>query len=110
MARGRISNLKKSSRKAFNKVAGARGSMKCGRSPRGAKKEVCLAVAPVPGWACGLNKVNGLYACVNESGKRKPASVGPSRRAQRAFMKAKRGRKVGPSRRAQSAFMRARSR
>jgi hypothetical protein len=91
MARGRISNLRKSSRKAFNKVAGARGSMKCGRSPRGAKKEVCLAVAPMPGWSCGLNRVNGLYACVNSGGRRKSRGrrVGPSRRAQRAFMKAK---------------------
>lgn len=59
----RTDNLRRNSQQAFNTVAKARGSMKCGRSKRGAKREVCLAVAPVVGWKCGYNKINKLYAC-----------------------------------------------
>ncbi len=72
MARGRVSNLKKSAKKVFNKVAGSRGSERCGRSKRGARNEVCLSVAKMPGWKCGLNKITGLYACVNSEHKAHP--------------------------------------
>lgn len=62
--RGRTSNLRKSASKAYNKVARARGGMKCGTSRRGAKRRVCVSVAPVAGMKCGLNPINHLYACV----------------------------------------------
>lgn len=83
MPRGRISNLRKSEKKAFNKVASTRGGMKCGRSSRGPKREVCLAVAPVVGWSCGYNPVNKLYACAAPG----PRSVKKAGRA-----RARRGR------------------
>ena len=62
MARG--ANLRRHAQKAFNKVAATRGGERCGKSRRGGKREVCLAVAPVVGWKCGKNPINKLYACV----------------------------------------------
>ena len=64
MARGRKANLVRGARKAFNKVAATRGGERCGRSRRGARRQVCLSVAPLPGVKCGKNPINKLYACV----------------------------------------------
>lgn len=66
--RGRTANLRASARKAYAKVATTRSQRKCGRSSRGAKKQVCLSTAEIPGMRCGKNPINGLYACV-EGGK-----------------------------------------
>lgn len=67
MARkGRVSNLKKSANYAYTTVARAKGHKKCGRSPRGAKRTVCLATEPVAGMKCGRNPINNLYACVGK--------------------------------------------
>jgi hypothetical protein len=61
--RGRMANLRRYAPKAYDRVARA-GGMKCGKSPRGAKKRVCIATDPIPGMKCGLNRINKLYACV----------------------------------------------
>lgn len=68
MARGSAARLRRFAPKAFNKVAATRGGERCGTSKRGGRNRVCLAVAPIPGWKCGLNPINKLYACVKPTG------------------------------------------
>ena len=70
----RTSVLREHAAEAFEKVARSRYGMKCGKSPRGAKAQVCLSVGEIPGWKCGYNRINKLFACVQGKGARKRTS------------------------------------
>lgn len=74
MARRGIANLRRSADKAYRTVA-RKGGAVCGKSPRGAKRRVCVATDPIPGMKCGLNRINQLYACVATNGKGKSRSA-----------------------------------